>query len=47
MQDIKISELLDTFYGKENSTEDLIIEIETNEWAPSPDLPSWVSFKTF
>ena len=50
MQDIKISELSNNFYRKGNLTEDFIIEIieiETNEWAPSPDLPSWVSVKAF
>ena len=42
---MKNSEFSDTAIGNENLTEDL--RIETNEWAPSPDLPSWVSFIKF
>ena len=47
MPEMQPSEILDIVNKIENITEDLIIENERNDWAPSPDLPSWVSFMIF
>ena len=47
MPGMQISEDFSSVNKIENMTEVLRVENETDEWAPSPDLPNWVSFYDF